>query len=92
MSERNDAEIARKAAIEQAASTVTYIMVMLTVSWLVLQRDLVKGLWGRLRHPPLSPERAREARLVAELRRDIALFEHPRGHSDPPAGGLYERP
>jgi hypothetical protein len=89
--QQSDADVARRAAVEQAVSTLTYVAVMVAMSWLLLQRDVLRGLWKRLRHPPMSPEAAREARMLAELRRDIAAFEHP-ARPAPRPRGLYEPP
>jgi hypothetical protein len=91
VSSQTDADVARRAAVEQAVSTLTYIAVMLAVSWALLQRDMVRGMWRRLRQPPMSPQAAREARMVAELRRDIAAFEHP-AQPAKRTRGLYEDP
>ena len=84
------AEAARKAAVEQAVTTIVYMAVTIAASWAILNRDVVTRMWTRLRKRPVSPEEARARRLIAELRRDITRIER----GDTPPGrqrGLYER-
>lgn len=88
--EPDAAKIARDAAIEQAVGTLAYIAVALVVSALITKRDALTRLWMRLRHRPTSPEKAREGRLLADLRRDLTLIERDGGPAPRPRG-LYER-
>lgn len=91
MSDQQDAgRIARNAAIEQAAGTLAYIAVALAVSVAITKRDALVRLWMRLQHRPVSPEKARESRLIAELRRQLSFIEHDGGPPVRPRG-LYER-
>jgi hypothetical protein len=88
--EESVTEAARRAAVEQAVTTIVYIAVTMAASWAILNRDAVQRLWTRLRKRPVTAQEARARRLIAELRRDITRWEH---GDNPPARpkGLYEQ-
>lgn len=88
---QTDAQAARRAAVEQAASTVVYLAVMFGVSYAVLKRDAVTRAWRRLRTRPLPASEAAARRAVAELRRDLSAIEHGGGPAPRRGRGLYER-
>lgn len=87
----SDAAAARRAAVEQAVSTLVYLAVMFGASYAVLKREAVARAWQRLRTRPLPASEAAARRAAADLARDLSAIEH--GAAPPPrrARGLYER-
>jgi len=88
--QQSAAEIARQAAVRQAASQLTYLGIMLTVAWAVSNRDLLwrlaergKNWWKDRNRDPYEAE-------VAAFRREIAdLSRGSDGPDLPETGGLY---
>lgn len=89
MAEKDAGAVAREAAIHEAVGTLAYVAVMAAVSYAILHRDSVTRLWMRLTTRPPSPAESEARRQVAQLRRDIAAWEH-RGGPPPRPRGLYE--
>lgn len=91
---RTDADVARAAAIEQAVSTLVYIGIAVSLSYLIAKRyqiDIARAqarrMWEQWRHPG----KAEESRLIAELRRDISRIEHGDAGRAQEYRGLYEQ-
>lgn len=89
MAEKDAGAVAREAAIREAAGTLAYLAVMAAVSLVILKRDVATRLWTRLTTRPVAPAEAEARRQVAQLRRDIASWEH-QGGGPPRPRGLYE--
>lgn len=73
----SSADMAREAAINQAVSLVVYIGLALAINAAILKRDALWRAWHRVRrwyHYDAAKER--EARALAELRRDLSAIEH----------------
>jgi hypothetical protein len=91
----SSADMAREAAINQAVSLVVYIGLALAINAAILKRDAIWRAVARVkRWYRMDPAKEREARAVAELRRDISAIEH---SFDPrpsklrrPPRGVYE--
>jgi hypothetical protein len=84
------ASSAAETAVNEAISTLVYIGITVAVSMAVLKRDAVTRAWTRLTRRAPSPAKVREGRLLAELRRDLALIEHGDHAPARPPRGLYE--
>lgn len=89
MAEPEAGKVARDAAIREVVGTLAYIAVMGAVSLIILKRDVAVRLWMRVTTRPVPPAEAQARRAVAQLRRDIAAWEH-RGGPPPRPRGLYE--
>lgn len=85
---RTDGEVARKAAIDQAVSTIVYVAVMAGISWAIMNRDAVWRMRARVK-ARLSGAPDPHAAEVASFRRDIADIS--RGTDGPvvPEAGMY---
>lgn len=83
--------LAHAAADTLVRELATYA-VMFGITWAVLHRDAVTRAWMRIRHRPVSPAKAREMRLLAELRRAMSAYEHSSDRAATVAGGggLYD--
>lgn len=67
---------AASAAVDTIIRELVSYAVLFAVSYAVLNRDVVARLWSRFTARPLTAAEAYAERLVAELRRDIAEYEH----------------
>jgi hypothetical protein len=70
---------AQSAAADAIIRELVSYAVLFAVSYAVLNRDVVARLWARFTARPLTAAEAYAERLVAELRRDIADYEHAGG-------------
>lgn len=76
MDESKKDSAAQSAALDTIIRELVSYAVLFAVSYAVLNRDVVTRLWQRFTARPLTAAEAYAERLVAELRRDIAEYEH----------------
>lgn len=85
----SDAGVAA-AAVDTAVRELASMLVIFGVSWAILHRDTLTRLYQRATRRPVSAARARELRLIAELRAAISRYEHAHDRAPTVAGdGLY---
>lgn len=85
-----DTDSPQAAAVDTIIRELASYAVLFAVSWAVLNRDAVWRMWTRLTRRPVTAAEAYARRMTAELRRDVAAWEH-RGDKSPtvPGAGLY---
>jgi hypothetical protein len=77
VSGEDTAKVARDAAIQSLIANGVYLLLLVGISVMVTRRDWLARQALRARHVMSANRRqVREARLLADFRRDISRYEH----------------
>ena len=78
---------AKDAAVNELVSVVVYFAIVGGVSFIILKRYYLQGMWKRLTERRMSGREAAVEREVADFRRELGKLNHP---STRKQRGLYE--